>query len=84
MGRPRKRRRDGEADEHDVQPTDVSDNLIGTSDMSAFENFGMVTPPQFKDTSYPNDPAAMENGMELRHNSIDSNIHGISPVSGME
>jgi hypothetical protein len=84
MGRPRKRRRDGEADEHDVQPTDVDDSLIGTDEISTPGNFGMVTPPQYNDTIYPVVPAAMENELGLRQDSTESNTHGISPALGME
>jgi hypothetical protein len=84
MGRPRKRRRDGEANGHDVQPTEVDGSPIYTNDLSVLGNFGIVTPPQFNDAIYPVVSAGMGHGIELRQNSMDSTVHGISPVSGIE
>jgi hypothetical protein len=84
MGRPRKRRREGEADEDVVQFTEINGNVNETSDLAALGNFGMVTPPQFQDTTYLADTVVIHNGTTSQLNSIDSHTLGVSPVSAME
>jgi hypothetical protein len=84
MGRPKKRRREGEADEDIVQLTEVNSNVNRTSDLATIGNFGMVTPPQFQDTTYLTDPIVMQNGTTSQQNSIESYTLGVSPISAME
>jgi hypothetical protein len=84
MGRPKKRRREGEADEAANPQPNASDSTISVNDQSAFGNFGIITPPQFHDSNcFVNDVANTNGGASHQHlNSSDA--FGISPISNIE
>jgi hypothetical protein len=84
MGRPRKRRREGEADESTVFLTDTNSNNVGINEGSTFGSFGMITPPQFQDSSLPIDVELNDHGAMSQIHHIDSNAFGISPISAIE
>lgn len=55
MGRPRKRRREGDAesDENAATATDANGDPVLDIDMSAFQGLNATMPPQFDDSMHP-------------------------------
>jgi hypothetical protein len=83
MGRPRKRRREGDAEETAVPLPDVNISPTSTNSFT-FIDFGIVTPPQLHDSNILGDVVLNEDGYTQQHLFGVPNDFGISPISNME
>jgi hypothetical protein len=89
MGRPRKRRREGEAEETAGSIGNVIDSTDGNHESTTtFADFGIITPPQMNEQNYLGD---LRDGMvpdfsaPSQHNYLGtSEGFGPSPISNIE
>jgi hypothetical protein len=84
MGRPRKRRRESDAEEHAGPLLHVNNSHIGTSGSFTFVDFGVITPPQLHDSSLLGDSILNHDGPTPQNPLRDSDSFGISPISNVE
>jgi hypothetical protein len=86
MGRPRKRRREGDPEETAAQVLDMNNSPTSADSSSSFifTDFGIVTPPQHRDPNFLGDVIVSEDGATQQHLFGGSNDLGISPISNME
>jgi hypothetical protein len=83
MGRPKKRRREGEADNVVAPLAHVDESAITPNEFSSFAILGMITPPQFHDQYLIANSIGSELGT-LHPQQLDSEITGLSPISTIE
>lgn len=87
MGRPRKRRREGEADEPAEQTTEIQINHPLTLDdlpaLSDFSDFGLTSPPQLHDSNSSNVSTVNGTVTPLHHDLGLLNGFATSPTSNL-
>lgn len=87
MGRPRKRRREDEANEYAELPGESNSHAILLNDPwanSSFAQFGTITPPQGPDSNVSSHVVEDESGTLSQHNFDVQDPFGVSPTSNLE
>lgn len=86
MGRPRKRRREGEAEAKDnaMLPREGDGDTINFTELPLYSDQGLITPPQFGDIGLTNESFIDENETSIQHDVEDSNGFSLSPSSGLK
>tara|TARA_R110002003_G_scaffold28_23_gene1714 strand:+ start:4957 stop:5976 length:1020 start_codon:yes stop_codon:yes gene_type:complete len=84
MGRPRKRRREGDANENALTLTEANSKTFGHPEVHVFHDFGVITPPQFHDPNHPVESVGSNDRTQLPNLMLGSNVFGVSPISSIE
>jgi hypothetical protein len=84
MGRPRKRRREGDDEETAAPFPNVNNSPTRANGSFTFTDFGIITPPQLHDPTLLGDVTLNEHGPTLQHHLGDFVDFGISPISNIE
>ncbi|KAH5283190.1 hypothetical protein HBI72_002650 [Parastagonospora nodorum] len=84
MGRPKKRRREGEVGEATKLQQNACCTITTIDDPSTYNDFGIITPPQFQESSsFVNDMGfADANTLSQHMGSMDAS--GLSPISNID
>ena len=83
MGRPRKRRREGEA-EIAISPMEMNGDTIDLNDSSTFPELGLTTPPQSYNTDFTVDNYDQERGTPIQHDLGSSDAFGAPSLSATQ
>ncbi|KAH7095792.1 hypothetical protein FB567DRAFT_39947 [Paraphoma chrysanthemicola] len=84
MGRPKKRRRDGEADDNGITMTDTASGDFGYDQVSVLHDFGVITPPQYHEANRPVKAVLSDGTMRMPDLTAGSDVFGLSPISSFD
>jgi hypothetical protein len=84
MGRPKKRRREGQVVEAAALQQNACNTIISIDEPSTYNDFGIITPPQFQESSsFVNDMGFADATTLSQHiGSMDAS--GLPPISDIE
>jgi len=84
MGRPKKRRREDEVDEAAELPQNANNALTTITDPSTYNDFGVITPPQFQESSSFVNDMVFADATTLNQHNGKTGASGLSPISNIE